>query len=142
MSGFDNGTQQQGVFAQAKQFGAILRGLGPPVPQAGVMGDVYIDEQTFQLFAKRTAGSADPWGNYLFAVADTYQAGLKWFMSSAPVDDIGADGDYALLWGGYPNYGLQPSIYGPKAAGVWPSSPVDVAVELNLLYSAENVHGI
>jgi hypothetical protein len=64
MSGFDNGTLQSGVYFQAKQFGAILRGLGPPVEQAGVVGDLYIDAQTFQFFNKRSTdagGDVDPW---------------------------------------------------------------------------------
>jgi hypothetical protein len=143
MSGFDNGTTQGGVFFQAKQFGAILRGSGPPVPQAGVMGDVYVDGTTFQLFVKRTAqGGGDPWGQYLFVVPATYQTLLKWFSSSAPQSKLGADGDYCLLWGGYPNYGIQPSIYGPKAAGAWPANPVAVVVDLNPLYAAEDRHGI
>jgi len=145
MSGFDNGTMQGGVFFQAKQFGSVIRGFGPPAPQAGVLGEVYIDTQTFQLFNKRSndiGGDVDPWGHYLFVVPVTYQTRLKWFSSSPPTKDIGIDGDYLLLWGGYPNYGLQPSIYGPKAAGAWPANPVAVAVTLNTLYTAEDEHSI
>lgn len=145
MSGFDNGTLQGGVFFQAKQFGSILRGFGPPVPQAGVVGDLFIDVQAWQLYTKRStdsAGDVDAWGHYLFVVPSTYQTRLKWFVSSAPTNDIGIDGDYALLWGGYPNYGMQPLIFGPKAAGAWPSSPTAVAVTLNTLYTAEDVHDI
>jgi hypothetical protein len=145
MSGFDNGTQQGGVFFQAKQFGSILRGFGPPVPQAGVVGDLYIDVQTFQIFTKRSTDSSadvDPWGHYLFVVPVTYQTRLKWFVPSLPTKDIGTDGDYCLLWGGYPNYGLQPLIFGPKAAGAWPTIPVAVPVTLNSLYTAEDQHGI
>ena len=144
MSGFDNGTMQGGIFAQTKQFGSILRGFGPPVPQAGLMGDLYIDTQTWQLFNKRTsltASGVDPWGHYLFVVPPTYQARLKWFSSSPPTNDVGIDGDYALVWAGYPNYGLQPSIAGPKAGGVWPA-PAAVAVVLNTLYAAEDTHVI
>jgi len=125
VSGFDNGTSQGGVFFQAKQFGPILRGFGPPVPQAGVVGDVYIDTQTWQLFNKRSpdsAGDVDPWGHYLFVVPVAYRATLKWFSSSAPDDSVGAPGDYALLWGGWANYGMQPSIYGPKQATSWPEN--------------------
>lgn len=145
MSGFDNGTMQGGVFFQAKQFGSILRGFGPPVPQAGVVGDIYVDVYTFQMFTKRSTDSAadvDPWGHYLFVIPVTYQARLKWFVPSLPTKDIGTDGDYCLLWGGYPNYGLQPLIFGPKAAGAWPTIPVAVAVTLNPLYTAEDGHGI
>lgn len=145
MSGFDNGTLQGGVFFQTKQFGSVLRGFGPPVPQAGAVGDLYIDVQTFQLFTKRStdsSGDVDPWGHYLFVVPVTYQARLKWFVPSFPTNDIGINGDYCLLWGGYPNYGLQPSIFGPKAAGVWPSVPNAVAVTLNTLYTAEDGHAI
>lgn len=145
MSGFDNGTLQGGVFSQAKQFGSILRGYGPPVPQAGHVGDLYIDVQTWELFCKRStdaAGDVDPWGHYVYVVPATYRNTLKWFTSSAPTSDIGANGDYALLWGGYPNYGVQPAIFGPKSAGAWPTVAVNVAVTLNPLYTAEDSHGI
>ena len=136
MSGF-------GAPARVKQFGSILRGLGPPVPQSGVVGDIYIDGQTFQLFNKRfQTADIDPWGHYLFVVPLTYQTTLKWFSTSAPPANVGANGDYCLLWGGYPNYGLQPSIYGPKAAGAWPGSPTPVAVTLNTLYPAKDIHGL
>lgn len=134
---------QGGLYFQVKQFGSILRGNGPPVPQAGVVGDLYLDVQTWQLFNKRSpdsAGDVDPWGHYLFVVPSTYRATLKWFTTSPPTADTGVNGDYCLLWGGYPNYGLQPSVYGPKAAGAWPSSPVAVGVALNPLYTAEDSH--
>jgi len=143
MSGFDNGTMQGGVYFQAKQFGPILRGNGPPVPQAGVVGDLYIDTLTWNLFNKRSpdaGGDVDPWGHYLFTVPPTYQARLKWFSTYPPTNDVGANGDYCMLWGGYPNYGMQPSIYGPKSAGAWPANPVGVSVILNSLYTAEDIH--
>jgi hypothetical protein len=127
-----------------KQFGSVLRGFGPPAEQAGVVGDLYIDVQTFQLFNKRSpdaGGDLDPWGHYLFVVPVTYQARLKWFSAYPPTKDVGIDGDYALLWGGFPNYGLQPSIFGPKAAGAWPANPVAVPVILNPLYTAKDSHG-
>lgn len=142
MSGFDNGTMQGGVFFQAKQFGSVLRGFGPPVPQAGVVADIYIDVQTWQIFTKRATNNADPWGHYIFEVPIAYRARLKWFLPCAPTPDIGIDGDYALLWAGYPNYGVQPTIYGPKAAGAWPSSPTPEAVALNPLYGALDTHAI
>lgn len=123
----------------------MLRGLGPPVPQAGVVGDIYVDTQTFFLYNKRSGdagGDVDPWGHYLFQLPVTYQATLRWFSAYPPTNDVGSNGDYCLLWGGYPNYGLQPSIFGPKAAGVWPTSPVAVAVSLNALYTAEDSHSV
>jgi hypothetical protein len=125
VSGFDNGTLQQGIFFQAKQFGSILRGYGPPAPQAGVVGDLYIDVQTWNLYNKRSAAAGDdvdPWGRYLFVVPATYQTGLKFFATTAPSNDIGVTGDYCLLWGGWANYGMQPSIYGPKQATGWPEN--------------------
>lgn len=122
MAGFDNGTLWGGVFFQAKQLGAILRGFGPPVPQAGVVGDIYIDVQTWQLFNKRATNETNPWGHYLFVVPVVYRTALKWFSSSAPGDDIGVAGDYCLLWAGWANYGLQPSFYGPKQATNWPEN--------------------
>lgn len=142
MSGFDNGTMQQSVFAQTKQFGSVLRGNGEPVPEAGVVGDLYLDVQTFFLYAKRMSDGISSWGNYLFQLPLAYQATLKWFSSSQPTNDLGVNGDYCLLWGGYPNYGLQPSILGPKAAGAWPVNSVAVAVALNPLYTAENEHAV
>ena len=122
MGGFDNGSLQGGVFFQAKQFGSILRGFGPPAPQAGVMGDVYIDVQTWNLYNKRSQDDTDPWGHYLFVVPAPYRATLKWFNSYAPDDSIGVAGDYCLLWAGYSNYGMQPSVYGPKQATGWPEN--------------------
>lgn len=122
MAGFDNGTVHEGIFAQAKQFGSILRGNGPPVPATGVVGDLYLDVWSWLLYEKREAESADPWGHYLFPVDALYQSGLKWFGSFLPTNDVGVNGDYYLLWGGYNNYGLQPSICGPKASGCWPES--------------------
>lgn len=123
MAGFDNGTLHGGIFFQAKQFGSILRGFGPPVPQAGVVGDLYIDVQTWQVFNKRTAsGELDPWGHYLFVVPLAYRTALKWFSSCAPDNSIGVPGDYCMLWAGFANYGLQPSIYGPKQAFGWPEN--------------------
>ena len=119
---FDNGTLQSGIFAQAKQFGSILRGFGPPVPVAGVVGDLYVDTQTWFLYEKRSAEGIDPWGHYLFAVPVQYQAGLNWFNSSLPTNGFGANGDYCLLWGGFNNYGLQPSFCGPNVNGYWPES--------------------
>jgi hypothetical protein len=146
MSGFDNGTMQSGVYFQAKQFGNILRGNGPPVPQAGVVGDLYIDVAAWNLYSKRSTdsgGDVDPWGHYLFAVPITYQPALKWFGTAAPTNDIGVNNDYYLLWAGFGNYGLNPvSIYGPKAAGVWPSTSNPVTVTLNSLYTAEDSHSV
>lgn len=142
MSGFDQGSLQGGIFAQAKQFGSVLRGFGPPTPEAGVVGDLYLDVQTWFLYNKRVTNDPSPWGHYLFLVPVTYQAQLKWFSSYPPTNDIGINGDYCLLWGGYPNYGLQPTIFGPKAAGAWPTSPVAVPVILDPLYTAEDAHEI
>jgi hypothetical protein len=126
MSGYDQGTAQSGVYFQAKQFGSILRGFGPPVPQAGLVGDLYLDTLTFNLYEKRATDAGqdvDPWGHFLFVVPVTYRNQLKWFTTSLPDDSIGVTGDYALSWAGFGNYGLQPSIYGPKnVAGSWPES--------------------
>lgn len=135
MSGFDDGTLQGGVFAQTKQFGSILRGLGPPSPQAGLVGDLYIDTQTWFLYGKREAQSTDPWGHYLFAVPLAYQSALKWFSASQPGNDVGVSGDYCLLWGGYNGYGVQPGIYGPKAGDNWPESGDGPDIPLDPAYA-------
>ena len=132
MSGFDYGTLSGGVFAQTKQFGSILRGFGPPVPQAGVVGDLYIDTVTWFLYEKRATNETDPWGHYLFQVPVQYQSQLKWFSTSFPGDSIGIAGDYCLLWGAYANYGLQPSIFGPKTANnTWPEGGNGPGTTLN-----------
>lgn len=119
MTGFDNGTLQGGVFFQAKQFGSVLRGYGPPVPAAGVAGDLYMDVQTKFLYEKRTSNDLNPWGNYLFAVPDAYADTLKWFSAFPPTNNFGVTGDYCIQWAGYSNYGTEPSLYGPKAAYGW-----------------------
>jgi hypothetical protein len=122
LAGIDNGTLSGGVFFQAKQFGPILRGLGPPVPQAGVVGDLYIDTTTFDLYEKRATNQTDPWGHFLFTVPARFQSTLNWFTAAQITDDIGSPGDFALLWAGFSNYGLQPSIFGPKGANGWPEN--------------------
>lgn len=146
MAGFDNGTTQGGVYAQANQMASIMRGSGPPVPQSGVVGSLYIDIVAWVLYTKRSndsGGDVDPWGHYVFAVPATYQPQLKWFGTMPPTNDIGVNGDYYLLWGAFGNYGLNPlSIYGPKAAGAWPGAASAVAVTLNPLYTAEDEDAI
>ncbi len=122
MAGFDNGSEHSGVVFQAKQFGSVLRGYGPPVPQAGVFGDVYLDVQTWFLYSKRAPDGTDPWGHYLFEVPAAYRTHLKWFSSFAPENSVGVAGDYCLAWAGWSNYGLSPSMYGPKQASGWPEN--------------------
>lgn len=125
---------QNGLAAQTKQFGSILRGNGPPAPGAGVTGDLYLDVQTWQLFEKRSPRSTDPWGHYLFVVPLAYRDSLKWFSSSRPSNDVGVTGDYCLAWGGYSNYGLQPSFYGPKAATGWTENGTGPVANIDTLY--------
>jgi hypothetical protein len=130
MSGFDNGTIQSGIASQVKRFGAILRGMGPPVPQAGVLGDLYIDVQTWQLFNKRALDSVDPWGNYLFVVPVEYRTKLKWFAPTLPAASLGIEGDYCLLWAGFANYGMRASVYGPKQPTGWPENGEGGIIEI------------
>jgi hypothetical protein len=120
MSGFD--TSRPGIVAMAKQFGSILRGWGPPVPQAGVVGDLYIDDFTYQLFEKRQINGLDDWGHYLFVVPPLYHWALKWFGSGNPSNTLGVPGDYYLQWAGFDNYGMQPTIWGPKLWTGWPEN--------------------
>lgn len=123
-----------------------MRGTGPPVPQAGAVGDLYIDTAAWTLYTKRSTeagGDVDPWGHYVFLVDPTYQPQLKWFGTFPPTNDIGVNGDYYLLWAGFGNYGLNPvSMYGPKAAGAWPGAASSVNVTLNPLYTGEDTHSI
>lgn len=120
MSGFD--TSRPGIVAMAKQHGSVLRGFGPPVPQAGVVGDLYIDVLTWQLFEKRNINGLDDWGHYLFITPPLYRNSLKWFGPSAPANTLGVPGDYFLQWAGYDNYGMQPTIWGPKLWTGWPEN--------------------
>lgn len=126
----------------SKQFGAVLIGNGPPVPSFGEPGSLYMDSATSQLFMKRADEMTDPWGHYLFVVPAPYNAALRWFCASPPPNAVGRQGDYCLLVGGYPNYGLQPTIYGPRGATTWPTPPTQVAVALNPLYTATDGHSI
>jgi hypothetical protein len=109
-------------FSVPKKYGSILRGSGPPAPGAGIVGDLYIDAVAWGLYEKRADSITDPWGHYLFTVPVAYRTGLKYFGPSAPSDSVGLLGDYCLLWGGYANYGLQPSVFGPKQATSWPEN--------------------
>ncbi len=122
MSGFDTGEGNTGIIFRGKQHGSILRGFGNPVPQAGVTGDIYIDNVTFHLFEKRQVEGLDDWGHYLFSVPTLYQTRLKWFGASPPSAQIGIVGDYFMQWAGYPNYGMQPIIWGPKTFTDWPEN--------------------
>src|SRR4029077_5161760 len=123
MSGFS--TSRPSVIAAPKQHGSILRGWGPPVPKAGVLGDLYIDNLTFQLFEKRCFHSLDDWGHYLFVVPSAYRNTLKWFGPNRPNDSLGGAGDHFLQWAGYDNYGMQPTIFGPKLIDGWPENGGD-----------------
>jgi hypothetical protein len=122
MSGFDSGSGSSGIVFMAKQFGSILRGFGPPVPQAGVVGDLYIDVTTWNFYEKRIVNGVDDWGHYLFQIPPVYRTALKWYGPSAPPDTIGVPGDYFLQWSGFPNYGMQPLIWGPKQWTGWPEN--------------------
>jgi hypothetical protein len=122
MSGFDTSRGNSGTTFRSKQFGSILRGYGPPVPQAGVVGDLYIDIVSWNLFEKRDIDGLDDWGHYLFNVPGIYRTSLKWFGAASPNNSIGVAGDYFLQWSGFPNYGMQPIIWGPKLWTGWPEN--------------------
>jgi hypothetical protein len=122
LSGFDTGLPGTSIPFMAKQFGPILRGFGPPVPQAGVVGELYIDNVTFYLYEKREINGIDAWGHYLWLVPTAYHTTLKWFGPNGPNNEIGVVGDYFLQWAGYPNYGMQPLIWGPKTWTGWPEN--------------------
>ena len=122
MSGYSTTRGFSAPLDTSKRQGAIFRGFGPPVPQAGVAGDIYIDVVTWQLFEKRELDDRDAWGHYLFVVPSLYRYSMKWFGSGAPSNNIGVNGDYYLQWAGYPNYGMQPLIWGPRDFVGWPEN--------------------
>jgi len=125
MSGFS--TSRSSIDNVAKLYGSILRGYGPPVPKAGVVGDLYIDVQTLNLFEKRSTGGLDDWGHYLFTVPSSYGNTLKWFGPSRPSNALGVSGDYFLQWAGYDNYGMQLTIFGPKLIAGWSENGGDTS---------------
>lgn len=125
MSGFETSRPATGTVSMAKQHGSILRGYGPPVPQAGVVGDLYIDVMTWNFYEKRNINGLDDWGHYLFVIPPLYHNSLKWFGASAPDPTLGVPGDYFLQWAGYDNYGMYPIIWGPKLWTGWPENGGD-----------------
>lgn len=131
MSGFEAGNSQ-GAIGRAKQFGSILRGFGPPVPSFGVAGDIYVDVTTFQLFERRLTEGTDPWGHYLFVIPPTYQSTLKYFGTAPPPNDLGVPGDYYMQWGGFPNYGISPLVYGPRQTFGWPENASGPTTQISI----------
>jgi len=120
-----------------------MHGFGPPVPQAGVVGDLYVDKSTFNMFNKRAPLDVDPWGHYLFTLPAPYNTtSTRWFGPVPPTNDLGTDGDYFMLWAGSGSYGMQPIMYGPKTAGAWPTPGVQITPTLNPLYTADDQHDI
>lgn len=140
MSGFSN--SRTAIDNVTKQYGSILRGYGPPVPKAGVIGDLYIDNFTFQLFEKRSTGGLDDWGHYLFVVPSIYINTLKWFGPSKPTNALGRPGDYYLQWAGYSNYGMQLSIFGPKSIDSWPENGETSGGGTPVITMNEDVHSL
>jgi len=135
MSGFEAGNSQ-GIISRNKRFGTILRGYGPPVPGAGVLNDIYIDVLTFQLFEKRNPETLDPWGHYFFIVPLRFQQTLRFFGTSGPPDSLGSFGDYYMQHSGYPNYGMNPLIYGPRQQNGWPENatgPISLVISGNAI---------
>lgn len=122
MSGFDTSRPDSSAVFMAKQFGSILRGYGPPVPQAGVVGDLYIDVLAWRIYEKREINGLDDWGHYLFDVPPLYRYGLKWFGPGRPDNAMGVPGDYFMHWAGYDDYGMMPVIWGPKLWEGWPEN--------------------
>lgn len=136
MSGFDTGVARQSIASQAKQYGSVLRGMGPPVPVNGVAGDLYINVVDGTLYERRSSALTSPWGRYLFQVPAPYVNVLKWFSASKPRNSVGVNGDYCLLWGTYNNYGVSMRVWGPKAGGAWLDATTDIAVTVNQAFDA------
>jgi hypothetical protein len=74
------------------------------------------------LFERRAEDGVDDWGHFLFNVPGLYRNSLNWFGASAPSNSIGVMGDYFLQWAGFPNYGMNPIIWGPKQWTGWPEN--------------------
>lgn len=128
--------QSQGIPDYVQRSGSIMRGHGPPMDTVGAIGNVYIDVDAWQLYAKRqTTGVLGAWGPYLLTVPTAGPAfinmSLKYYGEQPPYQNqpqygttVGAAGDYYLMWGPQAA-GVIPRMFGPKQfdnAPGWPES--------------------
>jgi hypothetical protein len=96
---------------------AWQQGAGAPASGVGSNGDFYLNITNGDIYGPKAAGA---WGSVIFNIAEGQQgpAGADGRTllngTSAPSNATGANGDFFI------NTGAS-IIYGPKAAGVWPT---------------------
>lgn len=98
---------------------------------------MYLDTQTGFLFEKRDNEAIDPWGHHILTVPAAYVPTLKWFSAFPPTNDVGVPGDYCIAWAGFANYGIEPSLYGPKQTYGWPELGSGPDTIIDPLYAAD-----
>lgn len=106
--------------------GLIMRGEGPPGPNIGYVGSIYIDNNSRQIYMKRFpfGHKANPWCNHFMTLPDnSVFYNLKWFGASRPSNSLGVDGDHYLMWD-CDAYSLVPRVFGPKTDGRWPENAI------------------
>lgn len=95
----------------------VLNGSGPPSASIGKNGDFYIDTLAQVIYGPK-AGGAWPAGHPLTGPQGSAGATIL-NGSGAPANSLGSDGDFYIDTTAH-------SLYGPKAAGAWPGSGVDL----------------
>ena len=102
---------------------SVRNGSGPPLDSLGINGDFYIDTDVHHMYGPKTLGT---WGDFtpLIISTDTLPVGAAlYILSVAPTNELGYDGDWAVVI-------PQNHLYGPKGSvlsGVWPD-PTNWAV--------------
>lgn len=110
----------EGYHGLVQNSGAIMRGEGPPHPNRGHVGNVYIDTTTWFLYVRRFCDGAPTWGNWVFQVPTTIRYSVQWYCSGFPSDALGRPGDYAFVWD-CGTFSLVPHVFGPKT-DTWPEA--------------------
>ena len=99
----------------------VLNGTGAPAGGTGVNGDYYIRNDTSQLYGPKAGGT---WpGSPVSLVGPQGNAGAAGRTvlngTAVPGAGVGVDGDFYIKTD-------TSQLYGPKAAGAWPGSPVSL----------------
>lgn len=119
-----------GVSLKGASGNGLLSGTGAPIGGAGTAGDFYLDTTTTTLFGPKTASGWPSSGVSLVGAAGTNG-------SNGANGTNGLNGNSVLNGGGIPSSSTgtngdfyidttTTTLYGPKAAGVWPSAGVSM----------------